>query len=568
MGRLLREYFALDHGKNIIEEAKKARVDNSPLTMKAILQRADVLNQNGRKYPRAILEREVGNYKSAIAEGRSGGQMDHPDCIQKGSRILTKDGWKDFKDITENEYVYTLSPKTDKIELQKIRKKIDQPYNGKMYHIKGRNINTMVTPNHRFLLVDRRGNKSFVSVSDIYENRTKYSHSHIPKLGNWDSPVEQDEFFTLPGIRREDNRTSEKYENELKINLSVWTSFLGIYLSEGCANRAHGKGYLVKITQKKEEVKTKIRNLLAQFPDEITWREYEFPDGDGKVDFCTNDGRLHAYLSVLGRSYEKYIPYEVKLLPSCQLENLLEWFLLGDGRTRKCEGYEAKEVFSTSKRLIDDLSEILIKSGGSGNTYIRKPYDRYIQGRLIKEENQRDLHFLHFSTTKGIYLNKDFLSIEEVDYNDRVYCVSVPNETFYCMDNGKTFWSGNSSIVELQQVSHTIKDIWWEGDDVIGTIEIHPSLPLGPKALGLLEAGMRVGISSRGVGETMQDDEGNDVVDESFMLVAFDLVSEPSTHEAWLMKEGKEIDMNMFRRSIPKAERISRLIREILGERK
>jgi len=124
-----------------------------------------------------------------------------------------------------------------------------------------------------------------------------------------------------------------------------------------------------------------------------------------------------------------------------------------------------------------------------------------------------------------------------------------------------------SSIVELQQVSHTIKDIWWDGDDVVGTVEIHPALPLGPKALGLLEAGMRVGISSRGVGETMRDEDGNDVVDESFMLVAFDLVSEPSTHEAWLMREGKEIDMTTFKRSMPKAERISRLMKEILGEK-
>jgi hypothetical protein len=122
-----------------------------------------------------------------------------------------------------------------------------------------------------------------------------------------------------------------------------------------------------------------------------------------------------------------------------------------------------------------------------------------------------------------------------------------------------------SSIVELKEVSHTVKEIWWEGNDVLGVVEIHPSLPRGPEALGLLEAGMKIGISSRGVGETMKDDEGNDVVDESFMLVAFDLVSEPSTQEAWLMREGKEISADVLRKSIPKEERINRIVSEILG---
>jgi hypothetical protein len=66
------------------------------------------------------------------------------------------------------------------------------------------------------------------------------------------------------------------------------------------------------------------------------------------------------------------------------------------------------------------------------------------------------------------------------------------------------------------------------------------------------------------VGETIQNEEGHDVVDESFMLVAFDLVSEPSTHEAWLMKEGKEVSIDLVRKMVPKVDRINRLINEIL----
>jgi hypothetical protein len=121
----------------------------------------------------------------------------------------------------------------------------------------------------------------------------------------------------------------------------------------------------------------------------------------------------------------------------------------------------------------------------------------------------------------------------------------------------------DSSVVSLQNVSHILRDVWWQGDDVMGTVEVL-NTPKGKIALDLMEAGVKLGISSRGVGETIQNEEGHDVVDESFMLVAFDLVSEPSTHEAWLMKEGKEVSIDLVRKMVPKVDRINRLINEIL----
>jgi len=568
MARLLREFISLEQNEKIIEEAKKARVDKTSLSLPAILQRADAKNQNKRLYPRGILDREIENYKKLVSEGRSGGQLDHPECFCEGNQILTRDGWKNFKDISDNEYVYTLNRDLNNIELKRINKKVSEHYSGIMYKIKGRNIDTAVTPGHKFWIIDRYGEGSFVSIEEIYNNRTKYSKSYIPKLGNWSAPEEKS-VFVLKGIEEFSKHCSKEFINknslDLKINFEVWSSFFGLYLAEGsCVDRNKSNSYLVKITQKNEENKIKIRNLLSRFPSSIEWKEVEF--GDGKVDFVVHDARLHAYLSILGKSYEKYIPFDMKQLSPPYLQNILDWFILGDGRIRNFCGYQAVEVFSVSKRLIEDLNEILLKSGGSGNVYIRKPYDRKIEGRLIKEENQRNLYFLHFSTTRGIYLNKDFLKIEPFNYDGQIYCVSVPNETFYVMDNGnKTFWSGNSSVVELKEVSHKIADIWWEGNDVKGIVEIHPSFPRGIDALGLIEGGLKVGISSRGVGETVRNESSDcDVVDESFMLICFDLVSEPSTQEAWLMREGKEIPYNLIHRAIPRVDRINRILDEIL----
>jgi hypothetical protein len=122
----------------------------------------------------------------------------------------------------------------------------------------------------------------------------------------------------------------------------------------------------------------------------------------------------------------------------------------------------------------------------------------------------------------------------------------------------------DSSIVSLERVSHIIRDIDWNGQEVVGQVEILDT-PKGKIAKDLMAAGVKLGISSRGVGETVKTNEGYDMVDESFMLIAFDLVSEPSTQNAWLgIKEGKEIPLNTIRQIVPKVDRINRIANEIL----
>ncbi len=124
----------------------------------------------------------------------------------------------------------------------------------------------------------------------------------------------------------------------------------------------------------------------------------------------------------------------------------------------------------------------------------------------------------------------------------------------------------DSSVVSLENVSHVIREVWWKNDEVWGKVEIL-NTPKGRIAQDLMEAGVQLGISSRGVGDTIQDENGFDVVDESFMLIAFDLVSEPSTHEAWLMREGKQIDVSAIRQLIPKVDRVNRIVNQILGDK-
>ena len=99
----------------------------------------------------------------------------------------------------------------------------------------------------------------------------------------------------------------------------------------------------------------------------------------------------------------------------------------------------------------------------------------------------------------------------------------------------------DSSVVNLKNVSHNIKDIWWDGDDVIGKIEILPT-PSGNILTQLFKNGITVGVSSRGMGSLKPGQNGVQEVQDDFELLCWDFVSTPSTPGAYVhpIREGLE----------------------------
>jgi len=97
-----------------------------------------------------------------------------------------------------------------------------------------------------------------------------------------------------------------------------------------------------------------------------------------------------------------------------------------------------------------------------------------------------------------------------------------------------------SSIINLKNVSHIIRDMWWDGDQVIGKIEILPTTS-GNILRALIENNVQVGVSSRGMGSLKQVGEVLEVQDD-FELLCWDFVSTPSNPGSYmhLVKEGKE----------------------------
>jgi len=114
----------------------------------------------------------------------------------------------------------------------------------------------------------------------------------------------------------------------------------------------------------------------------------------------------------------------------------------------------------------------------------------------------------------------------------------------------------DDSVINLKNASHLVTDIWWDGDDVMGKVQVLDT-PSGKVLKALAEAGVTLGISSRGLG-SVKKESGKTIVEDDFQLICFDFVSEPSTTGAFMMKENK--DPNIF----TKEDRINRLLNDIL----
>lgn len=120
----------------------------------------------------------------------------------------------------------------------------------------------------------------------------------------------------------------------------------------------------------------------------------------------------------------------------------------------------------------------------------------------------------------------------------------------------------DTSVVELKNASHLVTSAQMDGDNVVGTIEIL-NTPTGNILKNLIEAGVTLGISSRGVGSTRQDGN-NQVVQDDFQLICFDMVSEPSTPGAFMIREGKSISKDDLAKHFTQSDKIDRIFNDIL----
>ena len=121
----------------------------------------------------------------------------------------------------------------------------------------------------------------------------------------------------------------------------------------------------------------------------------------------------------------------------------------------------------------------------------------------------------------------------------------------------------DDSVINLKNASHMVTNLWADGPKVMGTVKVL-NTPSGGILRSLVESGVQLGISSRGLGSVRESTQGT-MVEDDFQLICFDFVSEPSTPNAFMnLQEGKEYrEPNIF----TKADKINRALNDILRDR-
>ena len=119
----------------------------------------------------------------------------------------------------------------------------------------------------------------------------------------------------------------------------------------------------------------------------------------------------------------------------------------------------------------------------------------------------------------------------------------------------------DDSVINLKNCSHMVTAMWMEGKNVMGKIKVLET-PSGKILKELVNGGVTVGVSSRGMG-SVTETNGRTIVEDDFQLICFDMVSEPSTPGAFMMKEAKDYENKVF----TKADKINRLLNEVLDEK-
>ncbi len=340
-----------------------------------------------------------------------------PNCYSEDTEILTEDGWERFGDLKRSERVATFQPGFKRIRFEKPKAVYWRKYKGKMINFKHREIDLLVTPNHR-MLVQRRKDKR--KRWRVIEAKDWKGENFIPQTGRWIGTSRK--LFIVPKSK---NHYGVKRKS-IKIKFEDWTAFLGLYLSEGFVSEHGGRVHIAQTRSSKNF--TKMKKILNRLPFKVTYE---------KDRFRINSRQLADCLVGFGYSHEKFVPSYIKDAKPEIIEIFLNAFCLGDGDIH----YGQMRFCSSSKRMIGDLQELFLKTRKVGIITIdkRKTMLNPINKRYYPA---RPIYAMEVKKRTKTSIRKN--NVREVDYNGFIGCVTVSTGFVVVRRNNRVAICGNT----------------------------------------------------------------------------------------------------------------------------
>lgn len=383
-------------------------------------------------------------------------------CYDEYTEILTKEGWKYFKNVRLGEEVLTFNPEKQETEFQKIEDIISYRYDGDMHYYHSQSINLLVTPNHNMWM-----KKYDVRIPDNYHlipsEEITVNRFYFDKKMEYKNIVTSD--FILPEVSYyRNNKNKEKYLKVLpakRFKRDDVMKFLAWYISEGSSFYSKKDNtWRITISQLKQKNYNNIRYALKScgLTDTIS---YKIENGERiPIGFKCGSRQWGEFLDKCGHSADKkQIPFD-NLFDEFDRHTakiFIDEFMLGDG-TIDANG--CGKLYTSSPVLADQLYTLCYMAGYTATKTIRS--DRI--GEYHNSPNGPIKYnypaYVIYVSLKGKRNYRPLIqkknNFDIVDYHGMVYCVTVPNHIIFVRRSGKAVWCGNCSH---QLVRHRLMSV-------------------------------------------------------------------------------------------------------------
>jgi ribonucleoside-triphosphate reductase len=328
-------------------------------------------------------------------------------CISEDTEILGKDGWKKYNQVKEGDEIATFNVEKGVIEYLPVKNVFAKKYKGKMYNLRNRISDQLISPEHRVV------------------RRRFYAHGYvlerIEKILDLKSP------FVVP-VGSEGYVNGNDNTQEDVVKLIAWI------VAEGSLDKGKRGSGRISIYQSKEKSKEDYEEIISISNNlGLKWTE-RTQKGLGAecnvIRFDANSTRkiLQYFKSDKDKGI-KFIPAIIKNADTETSMLFLETYIKGDGHN-KCK------ITTTSRVIKDGLLQVAVNAGYGTTVLVRKPDNNL---------SKKDRYVIRIIKHKDTYIN----TVKEVNYKGIIWCPNTENETVVARRNGKVFITGNTPFTNL-----------------------------------------------------------------------------------------------------------------------
>lgn len=385
-------------------------------------------------------------------------------CFEERTvEVLTKDGFKDFKDISKNDFVWTRQG------WENPEKIIRSEYEGDMVRQDSKFFNFSVTPEHKFPASLRNTNY-------LRDNVEEWSKEKLIPVSDWKSKIvkvprriknfkgENKKTYTIPEYKK--RHWSEKDRKPIAIKMDDWVAFIGWYLSEGYIKTDSQTKNKTIVCISQTMVNKKNRNEIYSLAKRMGFN----PSETSPKDITIGNVQLANHISSLcpGKALTKVIPDFIFDLSPRQMRIFLDAYMKGDGYTDSNTGRIG--YVTGSKKMADDLQKLILLSGGYATIQIM-----HIKGTSVTVGERKGIRNSNVYVVREWSDNRNYHAVSKgknrriEKYKGIIECLTVPSHMFYVRDKktSQSFWTGNSDwqmsiIDEASAVATEVMEVGWD----------------------------------------------------------------------------------------------------------